>query len=192
MATSQMQIKVISVEVGNGTTKTGKPYEFIEVFFKNLSFEGKAENKKIMPFGAKDVFNTLKGADAGTVFTVLREKDDAGFWQWVGISEGDGPIETAKQSKESSVASTAKTTATASPKSTFETPEERAKKQIYIVRQSSISAAIDTLKTDKKSPSVEEVISVAQQYEAFVFGTGTLGAAPSKLPQLEEDEDVPM
>lgn len=54
-----------------------------------------------------------------------------------------------------------------SPKSTYETPEERAKKQVYIVRQSSITNAI-ALKGNKAS--VEEIINVAKQFETFVFG----------------------
>ena len=109
----------------------------------------------------------MEGASAGDVFTILREKDNDGYWQWVGIAEGDVTIE---KTGATAPAGAAPTKAATPAKSTFETPEERAAKQIYIVRQSSISSAIDTLKTDKKTPSVEEVIAVAKQYEAYVFG----------------------
>lgn len=184
---SNMQIKIVDVDVQQGTTKAGKPYEFLEVSFKNLTFEGKAESKKVMPFGSKEVFATLKGAVKGDVFTLLREKDNAGYWQWTGIEQGDNVPMAA-----STTTSNASTTKAASPapKSTFETPEERAKKQVYIVRQSSISAAIDTLKTDKKAPTVDEVLAVAKQYEAYVFGVAE-AVKTEKLPDLPDDGDIP-
>lgn len=184
----EMKIKVVAVEAGKGTTKTGKDYKFIEVTYKNLSFEGKTESKKIMPFGSKEVMATLEGASAGDVFTILREKDNDGYWQWVGIAEGDVTIE---KTGATAPAGAAPTKAATPAKSTFETPEERAAKQIYIVRQSSISSAIDTLKTDKKTPSVEEVIAVAKQYEAYVFGNEPKTAEATKLPDLPQDDDIP-
>jgi hypothetical protein len=183
---NEMKIKVTAVSVKSAKTKGGKDYEFLDLDYRNLSFDDKAEAKKIMPFGSKEVFATLKNSSNGDVFTVLREKDDAGYWQWIGIASGDVQIERASSGATAAPAKAA----TPAPKSTFETPEERAKKQIYIVRQSSISAAIDTLKTDKKSPTVEEVLAVAKQYEQFVFGTGAL-AATEKLPEVDESDDVP-
>jgi hypothetical protein len=181
----QMKIKIVAVESGKGTSKAGKPYDFLEVTYKNLSFGDKVENKKVMPFGSKEVFATLQGSKSGDVFTLQREKDNAGYWQWIGIAVGDVQIE---QSNGGTNAAPAKG-ATPTPKSTYETPEERAKKQVYIVRQSSISAAIETLKTDKKNPTVEEVLTVARTYEDYVFGISA-EAAPEKLPDVDED-DIP-
>ena len=60
------------------------------------------------------------------------------------------------------------------------------------MRQSSISAAIDTLKTDKKASTVAEVLEVAKQYEAFVFGTGSVTTPLAALPTLDTDEDIPV
>lgn len=51
-----------------------------------------------------------------------------------------------------------------------ETAEERAKRQILIVKQSSLSSAVETVKQDKKVPSTEEVLSVAQEYFDWVMG----------------------
>ena len=186
---SQMQIKVANVEIGSGTTKTNKPYEYLDLMYKNLSFDNKAESKKIMPFGAKEVFATLKNAQPGDVFTILREKDDAGYWQWVGISEGTDPIQQAPTQRGADPVATKPTTQPA--KSTFETPEERAKKQVYIIRQSSLSTAVDLLKTDKKAPSVDEVIHVAKIFEDYVFGINLDADPVAKLPEIEED-DIPM
>lgn len=179
-----MKIQVISVDVEN----KGK-YNVAEVTFKNRSFQDKVESKKHMDFVNKDVFEALKNSKKGDEFTITREKDkDGKYWQWVGIasSEGTGSGTASGVSKTSGT--------TAAPRSTYETPEERAKKQVYIVRQSSISAAIDTLKTDKKAPSVDEVIAVAQQYEAYVFGVNENKlAGTDKLPPAPEDlgDDIP-
>ena len=188
----QMKIKVVAVEAGNGKTKTNKDYKFLEVTYKNLSFDGKVESKKIMPFGSKEVFKELENAQSGDVFTLLREKDNDGYWQWVGISAGDVEIE---QTSAPATAQAAPKAGGAAPaKSTFETPEERAKKQIYIVRQSSLATAVDLLKTDKKVPSVDEVIAVAQQFSDYVFGADKKVAVanPVKAPDFDLDGDIPL
>jgi len=78
--------------------------------------------------------------------------------------------------------------ATAAPKSNFETPEERAKKQVYIIKQSCIGYAIESLKTDKKNPTPDEVVTLAQFYVDYVMGTNT--DADKKLPDLGDD-DIP-
>lgn len=190
----QMKIKVVAVEVGNGKTKTNKDYKFLEVTYKNLSFDGKVESKKIMPFGSKEVFKELENAQSGDVFTLLREKDNDGYWQWVGISAGDVEIEQSASAAPPAATAAPKAGGAAPAKSTFETPEERAKKQIYIVRQSSLATAVDLLKTDKKVPSVDEVIAVAQQFSDYVFGADKKVAVdnPVKAPDLDPDEDIPM
>ena len=70
---STMKIQVVNVDVQEGKTKTNKPYEFLDVMYKNLSFDNKAEAKKIMPFGSKEVFATLKSAQKGDVLTTYRD-----------------------------------------------------------------------------------------------------------------------
>lgn len=187
----QMKIKIASVDVGTAKSAKGKDYTFVEVMYKNMTFDGKAETKKHNQFGNKDVFETLKSAQAGAEYTITREKDDNGYWQWVGINEGFGAAQSAPA--KSSSGSSAQSAPSAAPRSNFESPEERAKKQVYIVRQSSISAAIDMLKTDKKSPSVDEVLDVAKIFEQFVFGVNLDADKPTdKLPEFDEDGDIPM
>jgi hypothetical protein len=181
---SQMIIKVIDVEVNTGKTKTGKDYEFLEVAFKNVSFQDKAETKKVMPFGSKEVFNVLRKATKGQVFTIHRTKNEGGYWDWDGIAEGEVTIETADKGAGPATKAPATTA-----KSTFETPEERAKKQLYIIRQSSLSNAIEVLKTDKKNPTVEEVLQTSDIFVDYVMGVN-LEADKPKLPELDED-DIP-
>jgi len=104
--------------------------------------------------GLKTALTALK---AGDVISIDKEKNDAGFWGVKSITKETG--------------GTAHTPATASPKSNYETPEERAKKQVYIVRQSSIANAIALLSSNGgKKNTTEEAIAVAKQFEAYVFG----------------------
>ncbi len=181
-----MKIKFISVESSDKKTKTGKDYVEIEVTYKNIDFQEKVESKKLNPFGNKDVYNTLKSAKQGDFFEVERSKNDAGFWDWIGI----GSVSGGNSAPEPITKATGGAGYT-SPKSTYETPEERAKKQVYIVRQSSISAAIDTLKTDKKAPTKEEVVDLAKYYEAYVFGVDQQPVPLADLPAVDTEDDIP-
>jgi hypothetical protein len=59
--------------------------------------------------------------------------------------------------------------------SNYETPAERAKRQVYIVRQSSINAAIALYVAQNPkgaAVSVEEILKVAGTFEAYVFDQG--------------------
>lgn len=181
----QIQIQFIDVSVED----KGK-YKMAEITFKDLA-KGQTSSKKLMSFSNPVVYKTLVDAKKGEVYTIEMQKNDKGFWDWTAASTATG-VNTASGGSPEATTKTSGSSGFASPKSTYETPEERAKKQIYIVRQSSISAAIDTLKTDKKNPSKEEVVSVAKFYEAFVFGLDTEPVKLADIPTFDEEEDVPL
>jgi len=169
----QIKLKVLNVEV----TDSGK-YKMAEVTYKNLG-EDKTETRKIPSFKNPDVFKTLVNAKAGDVFTVEAVKDGQ-YWVWSRIGTGgDGLAETGSRVSGTGAASQ-------SPRSTYETPEERAKRQVLIVRQSAISSAISLLASGAKSPAkVDEVLAVAKQFEKYVFGTDPieqLKSMPDDLP----------
>ena len=50
--------------------------------------------------------------------------------------------------------------------SNYETAEERARRQVYIIRQSSLGTAVELLGS---GASVADVINTAKQFEAYVF-----------------------
>ena len=185
---SNMVIAIIAVEVGTAKSKAGKDYEFVEVTFKNKSFQDKVESKKHNQYGDKTVFSTLKSAQNGDVFTILRQKE-GDFWQWIGIEQGANSAPTAISTPKANVGTS--TGASAAPKSNFETTEERAKRQVYIIKQSSLSTAVAALKTDKKALSADEVIDFAKVLEAYVFGLNLDSEPTNKLPNLEEEDDIP-
>lgn len=145
------QIEILKVGVEN----KGK-YRVAVIDHKTA--DGKVDSKKVMSFVNKDVFTTLSAAQTGDQFDVTSEKDKNGYWQWIAVVPAG----------KANGASLAKT-AGSNVRSSYETPEERAARQIYIVRQSSISSAVEFLK-DKKVTSTEDIIELAKDFEQYVFG----------------------
>lgn len=172
-----MKIQVLNVEKKTANNKSGKPYSFIELAYKNVD-SGKVEGKKLMEFTNRDVYDGISKLPSGAVVNVTTQKNvESGYWDWVAIGTGeDAPPAT------SAVAGKP------APKSTYETPEERAARQVMIVRQSSLSTAVALLKTDKVVPKVEEIIDTAKKFEAYVFGT----TAKEGNPFDDFTDDVPL
>jgi hypothetical protein len=184
-----IQIEILNQKTVTKTSKTGKPFTQLEVAYKNLSFQGKVEGKNIMSFGATaEAFKTLATAQPLEVYDIEIVKNQAGYNDWVSAKKsvaGSSPAQ-ATSSQSSSLGTTAPSTPV---RSTYETPEERAKKQIYIVRQSSISSAASLLLAGAKSPpKVADVIDVAKQLEDYVFGANTIIDKPQSLADLEDSE----
>lgn len=169
---SQINIEIIHVVDTVKTTARGAYHE-LEVTYKNKSFQDKVESKKIIDVYAKDAYNILKNAQFGDTFNIVREKNEKGFWDWIKIlNENDSQFnaqelqESQEYKKDSKVMDTSPNK---SPRSTYETPEERAARQIMIVRQSSVSSAIMALKTDKIQLNANEVVDLARQFEQYVL-----------------------
>lgn len=120
-----------------------------------------------------DIKIALANLSVGVVFDMVKEKSGE-FWKVISIkpstqtSNLEVPPKGSQNTSTGTNAEVYKTTPYTSPKSTYETPEERAKKQVYIVRQSSITAAL-TYIGDTKKVSTNDVIAIAKQFEAYVF-----------------------
>ena len=161
------------IDVGAPNTKAsanGRSYQSIEVTYKDE--QDQVKNKKIMSFSNPSVFNHLKSLTKGDQVNLRTEKDAAGYWQWIGI-EGD-----------KTVATETKTTPQAGGRvtgSNYETKEERAARQVLIVRQSSLSSAVELLGPGK---SVEEVLAIAKQFENYVFAKST---GIDAINEMEDD-----
>lgn len=177
----QFDIKIFEVKNEN----KGK-YDLLTVDYKDLR-QDKNSTKKVVSFTNKDVYNTLKAAQSGEEFTVTAVKGEQ-YWEWQNVSpRGQAPAE----STGGNVA--ASKPAATTPKSTYETPEERAKRQVLIVRQSSLTNAIAMLAAagDKKTTiNPDAVIHVAKHFEAYVFGV-EMPTNINSLPPLPNDDDIP-
>lgn len=178
-----MQIQIIATSVETKPTAKGS-YQQLEVTYKNLSYQGKIESKKLMSFGANaNAFKTLADAPTGSQWEVTVVKNAQGYNDWTNVSPSAGAAATAPAPQGAQAR-----TQPGQTRSTYETPEERAQRQILIVRQSSLSAAIATLSVGAKAVKPDEAIAVAKQYENYVFDIKDPG--PSGFEDLP-DFDVP-
>lgn len=144
-----MEIQVIKA---GRVYKEGK-YEKFELEY---SRDGKSQTRKLANVAdSKPVFFALKDAQEGDVFEIEMKKEGQ-FWNWVG-AESKGGSKPAASGKASSAP--VKT-------STYETSEERAMRQLYIARQSSLSTAAAML---GQGASPEAVIAAATKFVDFVY-----------------------
>lgn len=162
-----MQITVIDVVENTKKSESGRTFQQIEVAYKNE--QGQPQLKKLISFSNPNVYKAAKTWAKGDVVNVTTVKNEkTGYWDWVAI-EGDNAV--AQESKP------AASTGTKVTGSNYETKEERVQRQVYIIRQSSLSTAVDLLGTGAK---VNDVIATAKEFEAYVFGSN------------ETNEDIPV
>ena len=168
------------VDVGTPSTKAssnGRSYQEIEVTYKTEN--GQVSNKKLMSFSNPSVFNHIKGLNKGDSVNVTTVKNAKGYWDWTGIGGNEVSEATPKETKPST---TNRVTG-----SNYETKEERAARQVYIIRQSSLSTAVELLGPGK---TVDEVINVAKQFEAYVFAKDPNPTREVNFDDLEDDIPV--
>ncbi len=147
---SSINIEVVDVTVEDVPKPKGGTYEKATVVYKG--YEGKLESKALMGFATpKEVWEAVVKAKKGDTFSVEREKDSSGkYWNWVAINRQDMPVKT-----------------NAAPsKPTYETPDERAQRQVYIIRQSSIASAVAM---HGPKANVNDVLKTATLFVDFVM-----------------------
>jgi uncharacterized ParB-like nuclease family protein len=85
------------------------------------------------------------------------EKDGQTYYNWIGAKKVEGgAVQEAKSAYKA--------------KSTYETPEERAARNVSICRQNALTNAVVFLNAKNSKASVDEVISVAREFAAFTSG----------------------
>lgn len=144
----------------------------------------KPEGKKIFDFATpKEVWDTLLAAKPGDRFQIDRQKDEkeGKYWEWKAIRPASSGASSASAPAQSTVSVSNNLAnpaggATTTRVGSWETPEERAQKQIYIVRQSTINAAIEYFKSIGSTTHTERnVLQTARDFEDYVFGNGVAG-----------------
>ncbi len=139
-----MRIRIIAV----GQVAKEKTFYVLPITFEA---NGKTQDKKIFSFSEK-AYSVLKDAKEGQFYEVTLEKDKNGYWQWVGVELS---------------AQTAPAAASSGGNSRgFETPEERARRQVMIVRQSSLERAMEYHKIETP---VGEILQTAETFEDWVM-----------------------
>jgi hypothetical protein len=224
MGQAKFNIDVVNVSQPTFTeTKKGPQggYNTIEVAFKKVNkVTGKKEldGKKLVDFRFPEVYAYFKGLKGGEVVQVVSEKkENDKFWNWIGVApvtgspevqaetdtgankaDQSGAVDNPRPAVRDSAATGSRGKVTGS---NYETPAERALRreadrvrQYYIVRQSSISAAIDLLKAQPYLNGVggtvfskEQVVEVAKYFEQHVMGP----VAPAAVATNPASDDVP-
>ena len=173
-----MQITVIDVGQPNThATKNGRSYQSMEVTYKNDS--GQVQSKKLMSFSNPDVFKQAKEWQKGDTVDINTQKDDNGYWQWISI--GADAIAQASSNTSNTTSKTTRVTG-----SNYETKEERAQRQVMIVRQSSISSAISALTAEGKRPSVADILGMAKEFENYVMDNKSVDSV------ADMEDDIPL
>jgi len=186
----KMNITILSVDVKTVPTQKGS-YQSAEVAYKNNTFQGKVEGKKVMSFGATaGAFKTLTQAQSGETYEVEVVKNAAGYNDWTSLTPAGLSTASPASSGAVSAATSNKAPQGATPvRSTYETPEERAAKQVYIIKQSSLSAAVSTLSVGAKVLKPDDVIALATKYVNFVMGVKDKGASGFEdIPDFADEE----
>lgn len=159
-----MEIKVVNVSVeDNIPTKSGKgTYSKVTVTYTNLA-NNKIEAKQFFPFSYdKATFEKIKELETGQTYSVVTEKDEKGYWVWTDVARQDGDVMEGQKAAMPNKSYT-------SNRPQYESAEERANRQVLIVKQSSLANAVALLKVDKKELDVVEVIKVADQLTKWVL-----------------------
>ncbi len=156
----QVTIQEVNVQdVKNGRSQ----YSVAEVVYTS---NGRNSKQKVFSFSNPAVFKILKDANFPVDANVTVTKNDKGYNEWQAVEIGGKDVAAPKQ-------------ATVPQRSSYETPEERAMRQLMIVRQSSISNALTFL--GEKEKTVDEVLQIAEEFVAWVYKTPDLFDQPNDL-----------
>lgn len=175
-----MQITIVKVGlVETIPTDKGRSYNKVEVLYRNE--RGEVQTKNLISFKNPGVFKEIQSAKEGDVFDVKSTKNDKGYFDWVSVSKSNGNTDNGTEVQAVAVQeSAAKPTTVYGEKTTgkvtgsnYETPAERAARQVWIVRQSSISNATNILTANAgisgQPYTVGDVTAVAAALEQWVF-----------------------
>lgn len=155
-------------------TKAAKGYPIVELAYKTE--EGQTKSMKIFGFGdQKGIADVCREAKQGDVLEVEFEKNARGFWDFKSVL-ATGEVAATKSVSSDKPAKVG----------TWETPEERAVRQVAIARQSSLERAIEFLVATKgKSFTLTDVTDVASVLVEFVTRTTI-----TNKQQVEQTGDV--
>ena len=202
-----MQINgtVISYTAATKIQKVGGgSYDAWELVYRSPENEVKQLAKPVQSLKFnKPLAGALAALKPNDEFTAELEKNAAGFWEVRNISKGsavssDQAPASSGAASSTAVSSGASATTSERPQapqravnrvtgSTYETAEERAKKQVVIVRQSCIGYAVEMLSA--KDRSLVNVINLAEELETWVHTD--VSVAAKAYMDIKLNEEVP-
>lgn len=149
----------------------------------NLEYvrDGTVASRKLVDIGeTKPVFAILKGASPGESYEITVIKDPASdFYNWVSATK-----------TEATSVPVAKTSVSAGAvKSTYETAEERATKQLSIVRQVALKLAVE-LGIAEGDHGVASAVLKAAKFEDYIVNGYAKGTAAAPKADSNGDDFV--
>jgi len=163
----QFNIKVLTVELTTGTTKTNKPYKIADTSYRDLG-QDKVTSRKVTEYNK--AYEVIAKAKPGEVYEITAsKKEGSSNWDWdvaVLSDDASGNVGASAMAAASSAPSTR-----SAPKSTYETPEERVVKQAAINRSAAVARAIEFLEANQSGKGVftiTDVISVANSFNDYI------------------------
>lgn len=175
--------------------KDGGTYPGYRVIYTNDYQEVKTIEKHMNDLKYKPAVDAVvRSAKAGDRITIVQEKNEKGFLDIQSMTIGEGAPVPQLTKQDSSAPPAAK--AAFVPNNTgggrdFESKDEREKKQVYIIRQSSLSAAINTLQVGAKKLDAKDVVALAAEYTDFVLGNTQVVKQETAAPAADFNDDVP-
>ena len=134
----------------------------------NYLYNGEPRRQTVMSFANPAIFKQVQELEAGTEIEVSTSKNEAGFNEWTRIEVGNklpGVSAAVPTQTGNSSAGVARVTG-----SNYESKEERAARQVLIVKQSSLSNAVESLTPGAKAPlDTKTVLARAQEYVDWIF-----------------------
>jgi len=146
-----MQIRI------SETTEVTNKGKYNEALVKYTQ-DGQDKEKKVMSFAQKETYNTLVAAAPGEVYEIKTVKDGK-FWNWESATLCSPGAAVAPSGGSSG-----------GSKGNWETAEERAMRQVWIIRQSSIASACNLFSSTGGGDMVDLVLEAAKRFEAYVHG----------------------
>lgn len=168
-----MQIKIVEV----GKPKKENKHFILPVKYVDMKND-RTFDRNVYSF-ATDTYKVLKDAKEGELYNLDLKKDDNGYWQWENVTKQQ------ESGAGSGKASEAKATMN-TVRSTYETPEERAKRQLYITRQWSVNASIEFHKLVGGEVGMADVVNTAKAFEQHVYDNGGMEDTTDDKPWENE------
>lgn len=170
-----MLIKILNVDIET-VTKGRSSYNIAEVLY---DFNGDKKTFKLFSFVNPNVYKVVAGAKNGDQLNITTGKNDKGYTTWENAEASTGV-------EKGEVPAAAKSNTYGGGTRDFETKDEREARQRYIIRQSSLSNAINVLTTGAKTPpDVKAILSLSDEFVNYVFETADIFDAsfPSDIEQ---------
>jgi uncharacterized ParB-like nuclease family protein len=142
--------------------------------------DGKSSKKTLVAIGeTKAVMSAFREDNAvGAQWEIdlkTTDKDGQTYYNWVGAKKVEGGAQEAKKVYQA--------------KSTYETPEERARRNVSICRQNALTNAVNHLSAKDGKTTVAEILKVAREFAAFT--SGALAEEPVEEVPDELTDDIP-